>query len=101
MREILKEIKDLQFNGRGCRPKLRGACPIGRDDGGRSYVAQMVGRSRPNWRRRGSGGILGAGISYLKSGQWLVWVHSSRRHWTNRKPPDRAGEDAEASRGSS
>ena len=29
---------------RGVEANLRGACPVGRDDGDRSYVAQPVGR---------------------------------------------------------
>ena len=35
-------------------PNLRGASPVGRGDGGRSYVAQTVGRNGPNLQHRGS-----------------------------------------------
>ena len=37
---------------------MRGASLVGRDDGGRSYVARSVGRGElvPQRRRRGAGG---------------------------------------------
>ena len=41
-------------------PNLRGASPVGHEGGGRSYVAQTVGRSEPGRRRHGHGGVLGA-----------------------------------------
>ena len=45
MREILKEIKDLQFKGRGCGPNLRGTCLVDRDDGG-SFVRGTDSRQK-------------------------------------------------------
>ena len=37
-------------------PNLQGASPVGRDEGGRSYVAQAVGRSRPGQSMLWDGG---------------------------------------------
>ena len=53
MREILEEIKYSKVMRRGCVPNLRGASPVGRDEGGRSYATQTVGKGRPKWRREG------------------------------------------------
>ena len=48
MQEILEEIKELQFKKRGCMPNPRGASPVSRDVGDRSYMARMVGSGRPD-----------------------------------------------------
>ena len=53
MPEILEEIKYLKVRGRGHVPNLRGASPVSRDRGGRSYGARTVGEGEPN-RRRGA-----------------------------------------------
>ena len=37
----------LQRKERGCKPNLRGASPVGRDEGGRSYATHTVSRGRP------------------------------------------------------
>ena len=39
-------------------PNLRGASPVSRDDGDRSYVARTVSSGRPYRRRRDRGGVL-------------------------------------------
>ena len=36
-------------------PNLRGASPVGREEGGRSYTAQTISRRWPSRRRRGCG----------------------------------------------
>ena len=53
MRGILEEIKYSKVMRRGCMPNLRGASPVGHDEGGCSYATQMVGKARPKWRRQG------------------------------------------------
>ena len=65
---------ELQLKERGCEHNLQGACPVSCDDGGHSYVAQMVGRSGPN-RQRGDP----VGSSMLKelSGEWTVTTRST------------------------
>ena len=37
-------------------PNLRGASPVGRDEGGRSYAARADGREE-TWRRRSNSGV--------------------------------------------
>ena len=51
----MEEIKELQLKERECVPNLRGACPVGREEGGHLYAAQLVGRGGldPQRRRRG------------------------------------------------
>ena len=61
--------KVLQRKERGCVPNLQCACPVDHDDGGCSYMALMVGRSRPNRRRRGLSGTLDEGKSNSVSGR--------------------------------
>ena len=48
-------------------PHFRGASPVGHDDGGHSYVARTIDRSRPSRQRRGRGGNLrtGAATTYV------------------------------------
>ena len=36
-------------------PNLRGASPVGRDDGDVSYAARSISSGKLNWRRRGRG----------------------------------------------
>ena len=40
-------------------PNLRGASPVGRDGGGRSYAARTDGGEESGRRRSGSGDVLG------------------------------------------
>ena len=58
MRETLEEIKVLRSKERGCVPNLQGASPVGREDGGRSYVARSVSSGRPRRRRCDRDGVL-------------------------------------------
>ena len=64
-----EEIKEPQFKERGCEPNLRGACPVGRDDGSRLYVAWAVGRSGPNRQR---GDPVGSSTRKKLFGEWTV-----------------------------
>ena len=48
MREILKEINELQIGKWGCMPNLQGASPVGRDEGDRSCAARTVSKSGPD-----------------------------------------------------
>ena len=44
-------------------PNLRGASPVGRDDGGRSYAARADDKGKPKWSQRCRGE--GVGRSYV------------------------------------
>ena len=69
MRERLEEIKVLQSNERRCMPNLRGANMVGRDVGGRSYVAQVISRSEQGRRRRGCKSVLDTDVMSTIAGE--------------------------------
>ena len=48
-------------------PNLRGASPVGRGEGGRSYVARTVSRDEPSRQGLGRSGILITCIYNLNS----------------------------------
>ena len=71
MREILREIKRLQYKDRGCMPNLRGASLVRP-----SYATRTVSRGRPNWRRHDRGGVLGAGVMIgMQAHRQDAWTH--------------------------
>ena len=64
MREVLKVINNFKDKERGCVPNLRGASPVGRDKGDRSYVARTVSRSGDE-----VGDVVGGGQQVVAAGR--------------------------------
>ena len=52
-------------------PNLRGANPVGRDDGGLPYAARSINSGKPNRRQRGRGD--GVGRPYVARGRQM-WI---------------------------